>query len=75
MLTTLDTTLLIPRQQPGGNGSNPVQTSENTVFTIPELMDILENRPEIREAFRQSLIDYKKKEEEENRDAQQHQQA
>ena len=63
MLTTLDITRLVPRQQdPQIQAGNPNAQLSEPVFTIGEIVDLLENRPEIRDALRQSLVEFTQKE-------------
>ena len=63
MLTTLDTTRLVPRQQdPQIQPGSPNAQLSEPVFTIGEIVDLLENRPEIRDALRQSLVEFTQKE-------------
>jgi len=66
MLTHLDTSRLVPRPTPETHEHDPQQNPDQQqftgpVFTLSDLLDLLENRPELREALHQSLINYKRK--------------
>lgn len=54
MLTKLDTTRLVPRQPQANQPQD--HAHDGPVFTLSELIDTLEDRPEIREVFRQALL-------------------
>ena len=57
MLTKLDTTRLVPRQPHQPQANQPQDHAhDGPVFTLSELIDTLEDRPEIREVFRQALL-------------------
>lgn len=61
MLTTLDATRLVPRLHSQGQPATQ-QQHVGPVFTVGKLIDLLEDRPEICEALRQSRSNYTKKE-------------
>jgi hypothetical protein len=60
MLTTLDTSRLVPRTPASAEPHHPADadqiTQDSPAFTVAGLVTLLEDRPDLREAIRNSIL-------------------